>query len=206
MANEFEWLDATGSSEYNIEDEQAVQKSIEAKVQKFLLDVQAGARRYKLIGSGKLVSPQGTNVKTYKQGSLTLVEIYMIYYGMFQNFGVKGWGDTKNAPNSPYSFKTKGMSESGIASIREMIKRGKKITRNVKYKKIGLETKVGDSKGKTKGSDLDNQVNSAVWNIKKYGIKTKPFYTEAWNKHFKGFDNDLFDAMKKQIIAEFKKK
>jgi hypothetical protein len=200
--NEFDWLDRTGSGDFKIEEANAVSKFLDSKAKRFLLDVQKNARKYKLIGSGKLVGSGGNRVKITKQGSLTFAEFYLIYYGFFQNYGVKGWGDSKNAPDSPYQFKSKGMDEAGVSAIRKMIMSGRKKTKNVKYKKVGLERKGKDGQV---SNPIDTATNQAVWNIKKYGIKSKPFYTEAWNKHFGKFDNELFTAMKRVIVAELLK-
>lgn len=199
--NEFDFLSGTGK-ETTLDDQNAVTSVLQKKVKQFLVDVQKNARKYKLIGGGKLTSTSGYNVEVTKQGPLTTAEFYMIYYGFFQNYGVKGWGDQTNAPTSPYSFKTKGMDEAGRNGIRKMITSGRKKTKNVKYKKVGLERKNKD--GKTT-NPIDTAVNQAVWNIKKYGIKTKPFYTEAWRKNFGKFDNEIFTAMKKVIVAELTK-
>ena len=93
------------------------------------------------------------------------------------------------------------MDEAGRQSIRKMITSGKKKVRNVQYKKVGLETKASE-----KRNPIDVQTDQAIWNIKKYGIKAKPFFTEAFRKQFGKFDTELFTAIKKQIIAELKKK
>lgn len=194
--NDFEWLDGTGSSSFNIEDKSAFETTLEKKIAKFLLDVQKGVRKYGLIGSGKLATEQGYKTKVTKQPQLTQVEIFMINYGMFQNFGVKGIRSHKNAPDSPYKFKTYGMPQSARDGIRAMIMKGKKKTRNVKYEKVGLERKNKDSK-----DPIDIQVADAVYKIKKYGIKTKPFFTEAFEKHFGTFDEEMIKAIKKQMVT-----
>jgi len=199
--NEFEWLDNTGSNAFQIESKDALKDTIEGKMKKFILEATGNARKYKLIGSGKLASTSGFKYVVSKTSKVVLVEIYMIYYGLFQNYGVKGWGNKANAPDSPYSFKSTKMSEDGRRSIKQMIQRGRRTTRNVKSAKVGLEQKSSDKK-----SAIDTEVSNAIYNITKYGIKKKPFFTEAYTKYFGTFDRELMEAVSKTIISEIAKK
>lgn len=199
--NNFEWLDNTGSSSYSVAGKGEFETTLEKKIAKFLVDVAKGARKYKLIGTGKLASQQGYRVNVIKQPQLTQVEIFMLNYGMFQNFGVKGIKSHRNAPNSPYKFKTWGMPQATRDAMRSMVMKSKQKTRNVKYEKVGLEGKNKESK-----DPVDVQVADAVYKIKKFGIKTKPFFTEAFEKHFGTFDEEMIKAIKKQFVTQLTSK
>ena len=192
----FQWLDSTGSSEYNITDNQAYADATMKKISKFLIDVQKAARKYNLIGKGNLVSQKGYRVNRTDQDNITIIEIFMINYGMFQNKGVKGVDSISNAPNSPYQFKTYGMPKSAIDGIAASIRSGKRMTRNVKSKKVGLE-----KKSKSETDSVMSEAKRIAYMIKKYGIKTKPFFTEAFEKSFGKLTNDEIVAFKKQLVA-----
>lgn len=199
--SEFKWLNETGSDRFNIADKTAIKTGLEKKIGKFLVEVQDNVRRYKLIGTGALASNKGIKVNTIDKGPITEVEFYMIKYGMFQNLGVKGIKSFRNAPASPFKFKKWGMSDEGRNNIKQSILQGKLKTRNVKYEKQGLETKTNKSK-----DPIDAQVDDIVYKIKRFGIKAKPFYTEAFEKYFGKFDEEMIKYIKKQIVYKLQEK
>lgn len=192
----FEWLDNTGSNEYKRNDENAFRDNIEKKIERYLKQVQKAARKYKLIDKGNLVSEKGYRVERTDIDKITMLQIFMINYGLYQDKGVQGVKDSSNAPNSPYKFKTLGMPESAIESLSKSIKSGKKKVRNVQYEKVGLETKASDSEG-----DVMSQARSMAYMIKSYGIKTKPFFTEVFEKNFGKLTESDKEALKKSLVA-----
>jgi hypothetical protein len=130
----------------------------------------------------------------------TSLLIDLAYYAKFVDKGVKGWKNGNNAPKSPYQFKSKGMSEDGIASVRKMISQGKKKVKvsDIKnYGAVGYEKK----NKKNKGSLLDRQTATAVYMIKKYGIKTRNFISEPVEKTFKGIEVEIGDLVGLQLMV-----
>ena len=97
--------------------------------------------------------------------------ITMLDYYDFVNEGVKGVKSSKNASTSPYKFKNYGMNAEGRASIKNYILSGKaKVTdkKTMGRTVLGLERK-GVQFAKKK-SLIDRQVDTLIYNIKKYGI------------------------------------
>jgi hypothetical protein len=121
--------------------------------------------------------------------------ITMLDYYDFVNEGVKGVKSSKNASTSPYKFKNYGMSQEGRASIKEYILSGKAKVRNTqgdKARGIGLERK--GVKFSQKKSLIDRQVDTLIYNIKKYGIKKTDYFTDAFEKVFANWERDMAEA------------
>lgn len=194
--NQFLWLDSTGSSEFNIVDLKKVEDALLKKAAQFQLNVAKKIREKQLIASGNLLSDKSFKAEVRVDGSKKELLLYMIYYGDFVNKGVKGWGSTKKAPNSPYKYKTKGMDAQGRESISNYLKTARGRVRNVQYEKQKLETKVKDEKSK-----IQSATDRAVWNIKKYGIKATNFYTEAFEETFKDLGAELNEALGQEIVV-----
>lgn len=197
---DFSWLDDTGSSDYTPVDRQAISGTIEGKAADLIQKVVDNAIRYKLVGEGTLTSEKGYQTKVTKSNDLTTLEIFMIFYGLFQDRGVKGFKSDKNAPNSPYQFKYGKMSEDGIANIKKSITQGRmkfssKMVR--KYSKIGLETKAKEETG----DPIEKEAQRMAYLIKAFGIKTRPFFKEAFEDVFGPLQYDIMKAAKKQFIA-----
>ena len=135
--------------------------------------------------------------------------ITMLDYYDFVNEGVKGVRNSKNAPNSPYKFKNYGMNAEGRASIKEYILSGKAKVRNTggdKARGIGLERK--GVKMSEKKSLIDSQVDTLIYNIKKYGIKKTDYFTDAFEKVFANWEQDMADAFGEDVklALQLKKK
>ena len=135
--------------------------------------------------------------------------ITMLDYYDFVNEGVKGWGSSKNAPNSPYKFKHYRMSPEGRASIKEYILKGKaKVSNKQVMGKtvIGLERK--NIKQAKKKSLIDQQVDTLIYNIKKYGIKQTDYFTDAFEKVFANWEQDMAEAFGEDVklALQLKKK
>ena len=135
--------------------------------------------------------------------------ITMLDYYDFVNEGVKGVKKSSNAPNSPYKFKNYGMNAEGRASIKNYILSGKaKVTnKQVRGKTtIGLEKK--GVKMSEKKSLIDRQVDTLIYNIKKYGIKKTDYFTDAFEKVFANWEQDMADAFGEDVklALELKKK
>lgn len=129
------------------------------------------------------------------------IRILIADYYDYPNKGVKGVKSSSKAPSSPYKYKTFGMNARGRASIKEYIQEGRsKITSVGKDKAlgIGLERKgVRASKGV---SAIDSKVNTAIYLIKAYGIKTTNYFDDAFNKVFKNFAVTAAGAVGRDIV------
>ena len=135
--------------------------------------------------------------------------ITMLDYYDFVNEGVKGVKSSKNAPNSPYKFKHYRMSQEGRASIKQYILSGKaKVTNKQVMGKtvIGLERK--NIKQAKKKSLIDQQVDTLIYNIKKYGIKKTDYFTDAFEKVFANWEQDMAEAFGEDVklALQLKKK
>jgi hypothetical protein len=127
-------------------------------------------------------------------------QILMQDYYDFVNEGVKGVRSTKNAATSPYKFKNYGMNAEGRASIKQYILSGKAKVRETKGDKargVGLERK-GISQ-KPKKSLIDSQVDNMIYMIKKYGIKKTDYFTDAFEKVFANWEQDIAEAYGEDI-------
>jgi len=147
-----------------------------------------------VVASGKML--KGVDPEVSKDGNT--LRIYMANYYDFVNKGVKGVDSSKNAPNSPYKYKTYGMSEEGRKSIKQYIQSGKaKIkvaTRKNTVNAVGKEKK--------KVSLLDLKTDALVYLIKKYGIKTTNFFDEATDKVQEEMIKDLGEVMAQTIVIQ----
>ena len=121
-------------------------------------------------------------------------EIRMLDYYDFVNKGVKGVKSSRNAPQSPYKYKNYGMSVEGRASIKKYIESGKAKVSIKQKEKVGYENK--------NISLIDAQVNTMVYNIKKYGIKQTGYFDAAVEKVFKNFSKNISQAIGRQIAIE----
>ncbi len=193
-----DWLETTGGQVEKL-DLKGVDKILLKRANQFKTNLIKSINAKKVISTGDMES----NIKFYlKQESQdeTSLLIDLAYYAKFVDKGVKGWHNSNNAPQSPYQFKTKGMSEDGVASIKRMIQQGRKkvkVSDVKKYGAVGYEKK----NKKHQGSLIDRQTRTAVYMIKKYGIKTRNFIKEPVEKTFKGIEVEIADEIGMQIMV-----
>lgn len=150
----------------------------------FLTELKVQYEALGVAASGDLISK--ASIDTFENKRV----INLLNYYDYVNKGVKGWGDERNAPNSPYSFSNPPKTNSG-GKFRENITRyiqsakGKsKITQSYsaygiserKFKKISTKT------------PLEKAVDRAMYMIRKYGIKTNPYFDNAYEKVFTDLD------------------
>lgn len=144
-----------------------------------------------IVGSGALMD----SINPLVDNDGKRLTITMLDYYDFVNEGVKGVKSSKNASTSPYKFKNYGMSADGRASIKQYILSGKAKVRSTKKdvaRGIGLERK-GVAMTKKK-SLIDEQVDTLIYNIKKYGIKKTDYFTDAFEKIFVNWEKDMAEA------------
>jgi hypothetical protein len=164
---------------------------------KFLLNLAKSANDKKVVASGNLLN----ETKFEIEGNV--MRIILPDYYDYPNEGVRGVKSSKNAPTSPYKYKTYRMSDEGRESIRQYIQSGRaKIATVTKTKDkalgIGLEKK--------KLSLIDAQTNQLVYLIKRFGIKKTNYFTDALNATFgKDFELKMSEAFGKQIVFTLEK-
>jgi len=136
--------------------------------------------------------------------------ITMLDYYDFVNEGVKGWYSSNNAPTSPYSYKRKAKKSSNgefQKSIKQYILDGKakvSATEGDKARGIGLERK--GIKFAKKKSLIDRQVDTLIYNIKKYGIKKTDYFTDAFEKVFANWEQDIAEAIGEDVALSLQLK
>jgi hypothetical protein len=133
--------------------------------------------------------------------------ITMLDYYDFVNEGVKGVKSSKNASTSPYKFKNYGMSADGRASIKNYILSGKaKVTdkKTMGRTVLGLERK--GVQLSQKKSLIDRQVDTLIYNIKKYGIKKTDYFTDAFEKVFANWEQDMAEAFGEDVALSLQLK
>lgn len=153
---------------------------------KILLEKYINSRQ--VVASGKLADSITSSVN---ENTLT---IKMLDYFDFPNEGVRGWGSSKNAQASPYTYRRKAKKSSNgqfQASIKEYILSGKAKVKNVQSP-VGLERKV--DRGKKK-SLIDKQVDNLIYMIKRYGIKRTEYFNDAFEEAFKDIDVVIGEAL-----------
>jgi hypothetical protein len=129
--------------------------------------------------------------------------ITMLDYYDYVNEGVRGWYSSKNASTSPYTYRRKAKQSSNgefQRSIKEYILAGKAKVRSTggdKARGIGLERK--GVKFSQKKSLIDRQVDTLIYNIKKYGIKKTDYFTDAFEKVFANWEQDMAEAFGEDV-------
>ena len=136
--------------------------------------------------------------------------ITMLDYYDFVNEGVQGWYSSNNAPTSPYSYKRKAKKSSNgefQKSIKEYILKGKakvSATEGDKARGYGLERK--GVKFAKKKSLIDRQVDTLIYNIKKYGIKKTDYFTDAFEKVFANWEQDIAEGLGEDVALSLQLK
>ena len=158
----------------------------------FQEEVREQIKNKNITSSGKLAD----NIDVVANDKGNGIYISMIDYYDFVNKGVKGVNSSKNAPSSPYQYKTYGMPETARKGLKEYINSGKASIRVVNKKKttIGAEKK--------KASLIDLKVNQLVYNIKKYGIKTTSYLDNALNEVLPKLNEDMLNLIGRTIVIQ----
>lgn len=157
----------------------------------FAIELAESMKQKQVFGSGKLADSIIPEVN--EEGNT--LQIRMLNYYDYPNKGVKGVKNSANAPTSPYQYKTFGMNREGRKSISDYVLSGRAKIRNVRNDKavgIGLERKGV--------SALDAKINTLIYLIKAYGIKTTNYFDDAFNKVFKDFAVTAADAVGRDIV------
>lgn len=163
---------------------------------KFLLALAESARKNKVVASGELLSKAKYRIS--KDGKT--MQIMMPDYYDYPNMGVRGVKSHKNAPNSPYQYRSYGMNAEGRKSIKKYIADGHAKIENVRTDKaigVGLEKK--------RLSVADQKANTLIYWIKRQGIKATHYFDEAVQETFKDFQFVMSKAIGKDIIFTIEK-
>lgn len=133
-------------------------------------------------------------------GIVTL-EIEIPDYAKFQDRGVKGKiKDRTN--NSPYFFKTWGMSKEGRESVREWLETAKAKVSSSDAQKY----QVGSEKKFKKISEQDSRLNRAIGGIKAVGIKTRNFIDPIVEEAFGEIGKDVAVIYGEKVLIQIFKK
>jgi len=163
----------------------------------FLLNLEKSANDKKVVASGDLLRNSTFAITG------NVLQIIVPDYFDYPNEGVRGVRSSKNAPGSPYKYKTYGMNSEGRAKIKQYIESGRaKVSTVVKTKDkalgIGLEKK--------KLSLIDAQTNQLIYMIKRFGIKKTNYFTDAVNATFgKDLELRMAEAFGKDIVFTLEK-
>jgi len=155
----------------------------------------------KIIEKGVVNSGDMAKTMYYEltdDNNVDTLSIYIKDYYRFVDKGVKGVKFDKNAPQSPYRFKTlTGMSKTGRESIKSLITSGRAKVRSIKQSASKTESKGLGFKGKK--SLIDRQTDTLIYLIKKHGIKATNFFKEGFEETFKTLEKDLGEALSTDI-------
>lgn len=163
----------------------------------FLLNLGKFANERKVVNKGNILSKS-----TFRIVDGDTMQIIVPDYFDYPNEGVQGVRSSKNAPNSPYKYKSFGMSAAGRKSIKDYIQSGKAKIRTVRKSNdkalgIGLEKK--------KLSLIDVQTNTLIYLIKAFGIKKTDYFTDALKETFKDFNVKMSEAVGQDIVFTLEK-
>jgi len=125
------------------------------------------------------------------------LNISFVPYATYVDRGVKGVMSDRNAPDSPYQFRNFGMSKEGRRSISKWLKTAKAKVRTTDVKKYGA---VNTERKFKKISDQDSKLNTAIYMIKRFGIKKRNFINPVLQKTLEGFEQELANRIGKNVI------
>jgi len=190
-----DWLKSTGSADYN--PVEIINSVLEGYGLVAISNIQRNIKDRQVVNSGQMSSTMYQKVDN--DNGMQSLKIYIKDYYRFVDKGVKGVKSTKNAPKSPYKYRTlTGMSKEGRSSIQSLITSGKAKVRVISQASSKTEKRGLQFKG-TKKSLLDKQTDQLIYNIKKYGIKTTDFFKDGFEQTFKDLQKDLGEALKRDI-------
>jgi hypothetical protein len=148
-----------------------------------------------ISSSGDLIDSISLPKITQSANGVTMT-IEMADYYDYTNKGVKGWKSSKNAPNSPYQYKTKGMSDEGRKSVTRWVTSGKAKTVTFGKKTYGEQEK--------KQIKIESQVDGVIWAIKAYGLKKRSWFDDAVKEVFGDFEQVMAEQIGRQISVTIK--
>ena len=175
-----------------------VTEALDRVAKMFLENLENNINQAKFAGSGSLVK----NMTYRKSDDGKSVDIILNNYYDFVNQGVRGWGSSTNAPNSPYSYSKKPKSSSNgefRRSIKQYIESGRAKIQNVRNDRalgIGTERK----------SLIDANTDTLMYLIRRFGIKATNYFTKTVNESRDDIQLIIAEAVGKDIILKFQVK
>lgn len=164
----------------------------------FLENINKYAKDLEVTNSGNLLKSMTAEISD--TNNLKTFTLKLLDYFDYPNEGVKGIDSSRNAPSSPYQYKTYGMPKEALSSLKKYILGGRAKISSVKKDKalgIGMEKKgLRGAKGK---SAIDTQVATMAYMIKKFGIKATHYFDLAFEETFKDFDDVMNEALGEDI-------
>jgi hypothetical protein len=191
--NDLEIISGEGVGKFEI-----VTEALDRVAKMFLENLDKNIKAAKFAGSGSLLDKA-----TYKvSADGKSVDIILNNYYDYVNQGVEGWGSSKNAPNSPYSYGKKvKLSSNGEfrKSITDYVNSGKARIANVRNDKalgIGIERK----------SLIDAKVDTLMYLIRRFGVKATNYFTKTVNESRDDIELIIAEAVGKDFVLKFKVK
>lgn len=189
------FLDTLGGNEF--EELPAVHGTLMYTAKELIKNIGKYAEQRKVVASGKLLDK--TELSVVDENT---IHIKMPDYFDYPNEGVKGVKSSKNAPGSPYQFKTYGMNAEGRAEIKKYIKSGKAkidLVRKNKDKALGIGLE------KKRLSIADAKANQLIYLIKRQGIKKTNYFNDAVKETMKDFESNMGKAFGNDIALSISK-
>ena len=132
-----------------------------------------------------------------------VMNIYVVDYAKFVDKGVRGWGSSKNAPTSPYSYGNPAKKSSNgqfRKSIKNYILSGK-----AKVAATDVKTYGAVKYEKKNKSLIDQQTEQLMYLIRRYGIKTTNFLSGTIDKTFGTLAQDIAIEIGREISINITK-
>lgn len=194
-----DWLESTGSQQFKRLNLKGIDVVLEKRMRLFEQEFRNNITKYNVNSSGNMQDSLEYDI--VDNADEKILNIYFAPYAKFVDKGVRGWGSSRNAPDSPYTFHNPAKKSSNGAfrkSITESIRSGRLKSRASDVKKYGA---IGqERKSKDKKTPLDRKVDTAMFLIRKYGIKKTNFLTKAIDKSFKGLEKEIADELSDEIL------
>jgi len=199
-----DWLATTGSSDYEVVQAKDLDAILLGYANRFKDELLINIQKKQITASGSL--EKNIIIKApYELNGKSTLDIYLPYYAKFVDKGVKGVLDDSNSPNSPYQFKNFGMSEDGRKNLKKYIKFFLPSSDIPKITASDV-SKFKSTKQEDKNKNIaDTRLNTLIYLIKAYGIKTTNFYSNAVDKSFKGLEKNIADSIGVNIAVNITK-
>jgi len=159
----------------------------------------------KITASGELLKSMASEIE--RGPGYETFRLRMLDYFDYTNEGVKGVDFSDKAPNSPYQYKTYGMPNKAIESLKTYILSGKaKISSVSKDKALGIGLEAKGLRSGNKKTLIQKQAETMAYMIKKYGIRATNYFNLAIEDTFKDFDIVMSEAVGEDIVLTFERK
>lgn len=158
----------------------------------------------KLVATGNLADVSNPEIDSAP--GITTMRIRLADYYDFVNKGVKGVKSSRNAPDSPYQFRSLRVQDDMRKNLTPYVQQGRFKIRNVR-RDVALGTGL-ERKGVSLSTrpSIEQQVNQLGYLIKAYGIKETGYFDDAFNQVFSNFEVVMTEAVGQDIILTLSRK